>query len=110
MEVAGHWTVDGVRSDFQATMPTNFVTTARRLSFELVRKGDPGIFKIELAPDRTDFGLMFSESEYGVRGDIQFHGGKEDRMLVSYASESPSLVDERPAIPTFSERAVPSAP
>ena len=82
--VAGHWTVDGVRSDFRATLPTNFVTSARSLSFELVRQGDPGIFKIQLTPDRTDFGLMSSESEYGIRGDIRFDGGHEDRLLASF--------------------------
>ncbi len=82
--VAGHWTVDGVRRDFRARLPTTFVTTARSLSFELVRQGDPGIFKIQLTPDRTDFGSMSSESEYGIRGDIRFEGGHENRMLASF--------------------------
>ena len=82
--IAGHWTVDGVRSDFRTTLPTNFVTTARSLSFEVVRQGDPGIFKIQLAPARTDMGLMSSESEYGIRGDIRFDGDHEDRLLASF--------------------------
>lgn len=82
--VAGHWTVDGVRSGFRATLPTNFVTSARSLSFELIRQGDPGIFKLQLTPDRTDFGLMSSESEYGIRGDIRFDGEHEDRLLASF--------------------------
>jgi hypothetical protein len=82
--VAGHWTVDGVRNDFRATLPTNFVTSARSLSFELIRQGDPGIFKIQITPNRTDFGLMYSESEYGIRGSLRFDGGHEDRLLASF--------------------------
>lgn len=54
--VAGHWTVDGVPSDFRATLPTNFVTSLRSLSFELVRQGDPGIFKIQFTSDDKDLG------------------------------------------------------
>ena len=82
--VAGHWTVNGARGNFRATLPTNFVTPAHSLSFELIRQGEPGIFKIQLTPDRTKFGSMSVESEYGIRGDIDFRGTHENRLLASF--------------------------
>ena len=84
LAVSGHWTVDGVRRDFEATLPTNFVTRARSLSFELIRQGEPGVFKVQIKRGRTNLGLMSSESEYGIRGHIGFNGNAEERLLASF--------------------------
>lgn len=82
--VAGHWTIDGVRNDFQATLPTNFTTRARSLSFECIAQGDPGVFGVRLVPERTDLGPLVAESDYGIRGHLRFEQAREDRSLVSF--------------------------
>ncbi len=85
LRVRGDWTVDGVRHPFHAVLPTNFVMTTRQLSFELVKEGTPGTFKIQLVPKPTEMGPMSSESDYGIRGEVAFDGTHEQRILHAFA-------------------------
>ena len=99
--VTGHWAADGVSNAFRAVLPTNIVSSARHLSFELARPSGSGTIEAQLALQPADLGLMPITSEYGLRGECCREAGQEQALLRSLALRAPATgrTDSRSAWP-----------